>query len=173
MTIGYQSPAGNAMPVRPDEFGPYRFALETLEGCLDEVKPLHAAHWAETEMYRHGLEMNPDYPRVIRSEQAGFFRQYTMRVKETGELVGACGLYLMPSTHTQKLVAQEDSIFVKEEHRGRAAMAFIRYMEDCLWDAGAMEIRMHSKTTNRVGKLLEFIGFSHVANLYVKVRSCP
>ena len=50
----------------PAKFGSQRcgsltFHVERLRTVLPELIPLHDMHWQETEAYRHGLGLNPDY----------------------------------------------------------------------------------------------------------------
>jgi GNAT superfamily N-acetyltransferase len=147
----------------------YALAVERLEDVVSEIHPIHVAHWEETEVHRHGVPLNIDYEYMINAERAGRFMLFTVRSPD-GELVGNCMMYLTRSTHTKKLVAEEDTIFIRKDHRkGRLGIKLIRYVEDVLRAFGVTEIRVTVKTVNRVGDLLQGLGYRHTANQLVKV----
>lgn len=147
----------------------YVFAVERIEHVLHELKPLHEAHWKETESYRHSIPLNADYEYMIESERAGRFVLFTLRAPGK-ELVGNCMMYLTRSTHTRQWVAEEDTIFIHPTHRkGRLGIKFIQYVEEVLSGLGITEIRVTVKTVNRAGDLLQALGYQHTANQLVKV----
>lgn len=152
-----------------DTHADYVLAVERIEDVLGEIKPLHAAHWAETETYRHGIALNADYEYMISSERSGRFMLFTVR-DQANELVGNCMMYLTRSTHTQKWVAEEDTIFIRVDHRkGRLGIKLVRYVESVLRALGVTEIRVTVKTVNRAGVLLKALGYTHTADQLVKV----
>lgn len=150
------------------EYVDYTIQCEYFEEVLDELKPLHRAHWEETEGYRHGVELNPDYNYIINAERSG--RLLLVTVRNEGVVVGNCMMYLTQSTHTKKWVAEEDTIFVHKAHRkGRIGIKLIQYVERVLESLGVTEIRVTVKTVNRVGDLLQALGYQHTANQLIKV----
>lgn len=149
----------------------YTVQIERFEDCLKELRPLHQAHWEETEGYRHGLELNPDYGRIIDYESRGMYRLFTLRAD--GELVGNIGIYFNWSTHTQKKIASEDTLFVRKDHRGKVTKWFHDEVENALKAMGVSEIRITVKMTNRVGKLMQRWGYKPVAVEMVKVYEVP
>src|SRR5687768_7780021 len=94
--------------IRPETCGAFTFAHERLEDIIDEMRPLHQAHWAETEKHRHGIAFNPDYETFCRYERAGRCIVFTLR--EDGRLLGNFSLYLDRSMHTKTLLATEDTL---------------------------------------------------------------
>jgi len=147
----------------------YSLAVERIEDCVDEIKPLHAAHWEETESYRHSLPLNVDYEYMINAERTGRFMLFTLRGPDH-ELVGNCMMYLTRSTHTRQWIAEEDTIFIRKDHRkGRLGIKLIRYVETVLNALGITEIRVTVKTVNRAGDLLRALGYQHTANQLTKV----
>jgi GNAT superfamily N-acetyltransferase len=150
------------------EYVDYVIQHEYLEDVLEEIKPVHQAHWAETEGYRHGIALDPDYEYMINAERTGRFMLFTVR--NNGQLVGNCMMYLTQSTHTRKWVAEEDTIFIDKDHRkGRVGIKLIQYVERVLADLSVTEIRVTVKTVNRVGDLLQALGYQHTANQLIKV----
>lgn len=150
------------------EYVDYTIQHEFLENVLDEIKPVHRAHWEETEGYRHGIALDPDYDYMVNAERTGRFMLFTVRTNK--QLVGNCMMYLTQSTHTRKWVAEEDTIFIDKEHRkGRIGIKLIQYVERVLATLGVTEIRVTVKTVNRVGDLLQALGYQHTANQLIKV----
>lgn len=41
--------------IKPEQHGEFTFAHEKLEDILEEMRPLHEMHWAETGKHRHGI----------------------------------------------------------------------------------------------------------------------
>lgn len=146
----------------------YLAQAELLADIIDEIRPIHHAHWMETEGYRHGLEFNPDYARICGYEQIGQYVLFTLR--HDGELVGNCGIYLNQSTHTGKRIATEDTIFILPEHRkGGTSRWFHDEVEKALISLGVSETRISVKMANRAQKLFERWGYEPVAVELVKV----
>lgn len=158
----------NIEDIPPGEYAQFVICVERIADILEELKPIHAAHWQETERYRHGIALNPDYQYMINAERSGRFMLFTVRSE--GELVGNCMMYLSKSTHTQRWVAEEDTIFILPEYRqGRLGVRLIRYVEDVLRNMGVTEIRVTVKTVNRVGELLQHLGYSHTGNQLTRI----
>ena len=145
------------------------FAVERYADCLEELKRLHAAHWQETEKYRHGLELNPDYAGFLRMEMAGALLLFTIR--RDGELVGQTTMKLFDSMHSQTRVANEDSLFLRADQRGSVfvILSFIRWVADVLGSVGVVEIRVSSKLVNGADKLMVRAGFTPFAIQLVKM----
>lgn len=155
--------------IAPLEMRGFVFAVERYADCLEQLKPLHAAHWLETEKYRHSLPLNPDYAGFLNMEAAG--RLMLVTIRKDGELVGHTTMKLYPSMHSQTLTANEDSLFLRADHRGSlgVALAFIRYAADALERVGVAEIRVSSKIINGADKLLARAGFKPFAIQLVKM----
>ncbi|MDZ7892318.1 MAG: hypothetical protein U5L73_11250 [Rhodoferax sp.] len=143
------------------------FQVERFADIEEEIHPLHVAHYAETEAYRAGVPMNPDYAHFRRCERDGGLLQFTARAQ--GELVGNIRMYLFNNLHTQTLSAKEDTFFMTPAVRkGFSAIRFWQYMERCLQQIGVQEITTDSKLVNQVGRLNTYLGYTHVANVFHK-----
>lgn len=154
--------------IAPVEHEGFVFAVERLEHILEEMKPLHKAHWRETEAHRHGIAFNPDYETFFRYERAG--RAIVFTIRRGGKLLGNFSLYLDRSMHTQTLLATEDTLFLMPEARkGRVAMRFIEYAERGLKQLGVKEISVSVKIVNKAGRFFQMIGYRHVENGLIKV----
>lgn len=155
-----QSPVPENFP-RAEQDG-LTFQVERMRDVVEEIKPLHFAHWQETELYRHGQPFNPDYESFMSSERAGRYMLFTVR--HQGELVGNCAVYVQRCTHTQIWVATEDTLFIRSDHRkGRVGIKFFRYCESILNALGVTEVRFSVKTVNRVWKAWQREGYAITA----------
>ncbi|MDN5882942.1 MAG: hypothetical protein L0H37_11295 [Nitrosospira sp.] len=161
-------PADVIARIQPEAYGDITFSLERIEDIAGEIKPLHRAHWDETEEHRHGLELNPDYETFIRYERAGRYVLFTLRSE--GELLGNCAMYLDTSAHTQTLIATEDTLYLLPEARqGRVAICFVAYIENAMRQVGAKEINITVKTVNKAGRFFRLLGYRHVENGFAKI----
>lgn len=146
------------------------YAVEPLEKCWNEWLKLAALQWAETEGYRHYQTMAPSFDRYNQYDKAGWFVMFTARDGDL--LAGSCGVYLVPSMHTQALIATEDTWFLRKEYRkGRNAIDFYKFGERELVARGAVEITVSSKLIDgepTTGRLLEYLGYDKVAVAYSK-----
>ena len=151
------------------QHGDFTLRAESFRQVLDELKPLHEAHWLETEKFRHGLRLNPDYEAMALRERQGRLLQFTAR--RAGSLVGHLRLYTGLSLHTQTVVAEEDTLYIDPAHRGGfMVMALLRYAEQVLTalHPAGIEIRTNSKVINRADVLMRRMGYQHFANQFVK-----
>jgi hypothetical protein len=154
----------------PETRGTLTFAVESFRDVLEELKPLHAAHFLETERHLAGFKLAPDYDYMAERERMGALLQFTAR-DEAGALVGNLRMYVNRSLHTGELFAQEDTFYLSPPaRRGRNAINFLRYTEGMLRDVvGVTEIRANTKVVNGTHKLLAFMGYEHVANEFIKI----
>lgn len=148
------------------------FRAEKFDDALPELHAMHQEHFAETEVHRAGFAMDPDYDYMRDMERQGKLVQFTARDTETGKLIGNIRMYIQQSLHTGNLYASEDTFYIVPERRsGWTAIRFWRFMEDSVRSIGVREIRTDSKVINKVHKLNEYCGYTHVANKYVKIFS--
>ena len=151
-----------------EEYSGFVFHVERIADLLDEIKPLHMAHWNETEGYRHATPLNADYDTFMAHERAGSYILFTAR--KEGALVGNCAMYLSRSTHTQTMLATEDTLFFLPSVRGGfTALRFQKYIERVLRALGVKEVRVSVKTINNANVLLERMGFTKVSVQYSKI----
>lgn len=149
------------------DYAGYTIRAEKFSDIQDEIHALHLLHWQETEKYRHGLTMNPNYAEFFRRERSGQLIQFTLR--DGDALVGNLRMFVATSIHTQTRYASEDTLFIKPEHRGGfAAVALMRFAEACLLSIGIREIRASSKLVNNAGVLMRRLGYEPFATEFVK-----
>jgi GNAT superfamily N-acetyltransferase len=149
--------------IEPEQCGEFTFAVERMVHIMEEMKPLHQAHWNETETYSHGLALDPDYQTFLQYERAGRYVLFTLR--KDGKLLGNCAMYLCQSTHTQTLLATEDTLYLLPEARkGRTAVRFVSYIERALKQFGVREIKISVKLVNKAGRFFQMVGYKHIEN---------
>ncbi len=152
------------------EFEGYSIQCEPLAAVLPELHALHDAHYAETEKYRAGIPMDPDYEGMKDAEHAGRLIQFTARLKETGELVGNMRVKIYPSSHTQTLVCKEDTLYLLPAHRGGfLAVRLWQFVEAAVVNVvGVREVRFTSKTANKADKMALYMKYEPVGTEFVK-----
>ncbi|MGH8762449.1 MAG: hypothetical protein ACREUR_04365 [Nitrosospira sp.] len=161
-------PAEEIGRIQPENHGGFTFSVERIEDISDEIKPLHRAHWDETEAHRHGLPFNPDYATFIRYERAGRYILFTLRSES--KLSGNCAMYLDKSAHTQTIIATEDTLYLLPRVRkGRVASRFVAYIENALRQLEVKEINITVKTINKAGRFFRLLGYRHVENGLTKI----
>lgn len=145
------------------------YSIEPIGEIWDEFMVLARAHWSETESYRHQNQpLNPSKDRYVQYEKGGWYKEFTAR-NESGELVGHIGMYVMPSMHSQCLVASEDTLYILPEYRkGRNALNLMKYVEAEMRKLGVVEISASTKPVNNAGRLLEYMGYVLATNGYSK-----
>jgi GNAT superfamily N-acetyltransferase len=146
------------------------YDVEPLSVCWPEIEAIGRAHWQETmEYYRGKQPYAPSYDRYNSYDKAGWLITFTARDSETGQMVGYSLMYLVPSMHTQTMIATEDTIFLLPEYRrGRNGLRFHQFIEAELRERGAREIVVTAKPGSAACRLLEHIGFSVINHQYSK-----
>lgn len=160
----------------PREYRGLTFRAESFRAIRGELEPLHEQQWHETERARAGLALRPDYRYAEGMERRGQLLQLTAR-DAAGALVGNIRLYLFRDVHTSTPGAREDTFYLAPHvRRGFVAVRFWQYAEQCLRELGVLEVRSDSKVLHDahgnvirdVGRLNEYLGYTHVANHYLK-----
>lgn len=165
---------GERRPIDTAQFAPlvlgdYTIQVERFAAVLPEMHPLHQLHWLETEGFRHGIALAPDYAACIERDETGGCLQVTLR--HQGQLVGHVRMWVHArSQHTSLPMADEDTLFIRPDHRGgMLAIRLMRYAEACLLALGVREINANSKLANGAGVLMRRLGYKHVAEQFSKV----
>lgn len=153
----------------PQEYRGIVFQVERAEDILEELKPLHEAHFAETEGHRYHLGLDFDYDYLLAGERAGELIQFTAR-DSASRLVGQVRMTVERSIHTQTLFSCEELLYLKPSVRkGFTAVRFIQYVVDrCLRQIGVQEVRTVCKLATGSHRLMEYLGYVHLSNQYIK-----
>lgn len=145
--------------------------IEKVADIEEDLRVIHADHYAETETLYLKSPFDPDYPAWAQLEREGKFVLFTTRV--AGKLVGYLQYYVFWDTHSRHtLIGREDAFYLKPEVRGRGlAPKMLEYAEDILVKLGCKYIGMSSKGPvggPDIGPFLERRGYRPVAIFYSK-----
>jgi GNAT superfamily N-acetyltransferase len=138
-------------------------AIEALADIRDEVWPLLLRNAEET-----GLPADFDWDRYVILENMGVFQAFTARI--AGAIIGYAAFMVTQSMHSRSLrMAVCDTIWVAPEHRRTGAgVRLIRFCEAHYRAAGCGMICIAAKTLNRVGEMLERLGYGESERTYTK-----
>lgn len=152
----------------PMEHRGLTYRAERFRDIVPELHVLHVRHWMETEKFRHGLQLVPDYLAIARDEMVGKLLQFTVR--RGPALVGNLRMYLSKSRHTGVLMAREDTLYVDPTERGgMVGLTLMRYTEKCLLQIGVRQIEADSKLVNKADVLMKRMGYEAVATKFSKL----
>ena len=141
------------------------FAVEPIAEVWDEVVGLAKQHYCETQLYRHSQPFNPSFERYKHYNEAGCYIQFTVR--DAGRMVGYGGAYIMPSMHTQRIIATEDTWYLLPEYRkGWTALKFFRFMQEECRKRGAEDVTLTVPEGIGTGVLCERLGYTKIATVY-------
>lgn len=147
------------------EYRGVTFQAERLADVLDELKPLHQAHFEETEAHHHHLGLDPNYDDMLERERDGRLIQFTAR--KDRELVGHIRMNVLESLHTPSLFATEEVLYLKPEARsGFTAVRFIQFVERALESIGVAEVRTDSKGGSM--RLMQYLGYQPISTKFYK-----
>jgi hypothetical protein len=157
-----------SLGIAPMEYKGVTFAVERIADIQKEIAPLHDMHWRESESFRHGLPLSPNYSQWIADERAGSFILFTVR--ELGILMGYCQVYVTTSNHTGTKICNEDALFLHPGvRRGLICAQFAKYSESVVKRLGVREVRLSVKVTNEIWKLWERMGYQRTGYELVKI----
>jgi GNAT superfamily N-acetyltransferase len=151
--------------------GKVAIGLEKFTDMKEEIRPLHAAHYAETETKYQNEDFNPNYEAYYDMEKDGRFVCFTVRLG--WQMVAYLQYYVFRDVHTKDVLqAREDAFFVHPLARGnKIAPQLLAYAEDALKVLGCQYAGMTSKApvgAPDIGPFLEKRGYKPVAVYYVK-----
>lgn len=151
--------------------GPLTIGIERFSDMLDDIAPLHEAHYQETEVEYLEAEFDPNYEHYISMEADGRFVVFTVRMGV--QMVGYLQYYVFRDLHARGLLtAREDAFFLHPLVRGkRLAPRILAYAEDALHALGCNHVGMTSKApvgAPDIGPFLESRGYKRVAVYYAK-----
>lgn len=144
------------------------YQAERLSESWTEVEPLLRNHWREIAHYQD-ISLDPDKEAYAMLENAGALRCYSMR-DEAGALVGYVAFFVRMNMHYRSsLQAVQDVLYVDPAHRRTmAGIRLIKFAECSLAAEGVQVVYHHVKCTNRVGELLERLGYELIDRVYGK-----
>lgn len=142
------------------------FNVETVDECLEEIKPLLYAHWEEIAWYKDQVKLNPDYDVYYKLEEQGVLHIVTARDNDV--LIGYYISFVHPNPHYKNtLFAVNDILFVHPDYRGGStAYRMFKYAFAALKELGAVIITIHMKTDAPFEALCEALGMEKQEYLF-------
>ncbi len=143
-----------------------------LKDSVEDIRPLHAAHYAETEpAYKHHTA-GFNYPHYVACDEAGSVRCFGARLVDSQQLIAYLMVYIGPSAHDSSVIASDDGYYIMPEYRGSGlARRLLQYSEKRLKELGVDYFLMSSRAVSggaNVGLLFEDEGFKPFAVAYSK-----
>ena len=153
-------------PVYTQRRGVY-YQAERVSLLWEEAEPILREHWEEIARYKD-IPLAPDKEAYAGLEAAGQLRCYTVR--DGYRMVGYAAFIVRRGLHYQgSLQAAQDVLYVDPGYRaGMTGVKLIRYAEQRLAAEGVQVVYHHAKRTNKVGQLLERLGYEFVEGIYAK-----
>lgn len=146
----------------------YRINIERFEEAYPDVEPLCRAHYDEMQMRLAGLGVfYPDYnPRLdayVAADKIGELVFFVTRTIE-GEAIGYSSVWITRDLHNSELVSQEDTIYIRRDHRNGIGRKLTKFILSYLQESGVKRAHVGTMTDPRVVKMCERLGFRHIAH---------
>lgn len=149
----------------------YTFSVEHMRRNFDELWPLYQLHYAEMQerLANDGVIIAPLKPRLdeyFKAADAGYLVNLVVRT-DAGEPVGYCNVYVTADMHNSETIAQEDTVFVRKEHRNGIGKKLVQFGLEELRKRGVKRLHVQAMTDLRVEKLWKRMGFKPVATAMI------
>ena len=144
------------------------YQQEFLVNIQKELELLLTDHWEDVAVNKDVIKLNPDWDAYHNLEDSGALKIFTVRVDE--KLVGYFVVILRNHIHYKDhLYAFNDALFLKHEYRrGLTGAKLMKFAEKCLKDDQVSVLVVNTKRHKPFDGLLEWLGYSHVENVYSK-----
>lgn len=145
-----------------------KYAVETLDECLEEMKPILKAHYEEVAMYQDKVPLAPDYDKYYALEEMGVFHIVTVR--DSGTLIGYFLSIVTPNLHySENLYAVNDILYLHKDYRSLGVgQKMFAFAEDRLKELGVSVIAIHMKTALPFDPLCKGMGYDYAERNYTK-----
>jgi GNAT superfamily N-acetyltransferase len=144
------------------------YQQEFLINIQKELELLLTDHWEDVAVNKDVIKLNPDWDAYHNLEDSGALKIFTVRVDE--KLVGYFVVILRNHIHYKDhLYAFNDALFLKHDYRkGLTGAKLMKFAEKCLKDDQVSVLVVNTKRHKPFDGLLEWLGYSHVENVYSK-----
>lgn len=146
----------------------YTIKLEKFAPTYAEMEPIYKQHYEEMRNRLEGLGIpysayNPRLDQYSKASEEGWMLLFIVRHK--GKACGHCNIYITNDMHNNDLIAQEDTIYMLKEHRGRGiGVDLIKTVHNELKNRGVRRLNITTGTDLKVASLLERMGYKHSAH---------
>lgn len=146
----------------------YRINLEKFGEAYADIEPLCRRHYEEMRerLASEGMHY-PDYnPRLNAykaANEAGELVLFVVRTAD-GEAVGHSSIWIAYDMHNGELISQEDTIYIRPDHRKGIGRTLTRVILGYLKMRGVKRANVTTMTDLRVSKMCARLGFKHTAH---------
>lgn len=145
----------------------YTFAIESFADTYGEMQPLYRTHYAEMEkrLAGEGINIspyNPDVAAYTRAQEDGRLTLFIVRTA-AGEPIGYSSIYISRDMHNQDLIATEDTVFVRADHRKGVGRMLVKAILAYLRNRGCKRAFITATTDPRAVTLWRRLGFRPMA----------
>jgi GNAT superfamily N-acetyltransferase len=145
----------------------YTIRQESVLENTPELLPLYAQHYTEMQerLAKQGIEIpdfNPRLDAYFKAAVDGYFLNFVART-EQGEPVGYCNVYLTNDMHNGDLIAKEDTVFVRQDHRKGLGKKIVQFGLEELRKRGVTRLIVQATTDPRIVHLWKRMGFKEAA----------
>jgi len=144
----------------------YVMTVEKFTDTYLELEPLYREHYAEMveRLEGQGFTYSPYNPRLheygAACENGSLI---TIVLRQEGVACGYINVYVVRDMHNQDLIAQEDTIFVRKDHRNGVGKKLVQFGLEELKRRGVKRLLVSAMTDLRVAKLWGRMGFREAA----------
>lgn len=153
-------------------FKDYEIGQISVGDSVEDLKKLHAIHYAETETHYKHHTVQVNYPHFIACEARGSLFCFGAHTVDSKQLVAYLFMYLSPSAHDTSMVASADMFFLLPEHRGSGvARRLLQVAQTKLKERGADYMIVTDKSplgAPHLKMLFESEGYAQMAIAYSK-----
>lgn len=134
-----------------------------------EIGLLITKHWEEIALNKDTIKLNPDWEAYKQLEDSGILKIFTARDNDL--LVGYFVVLVRNHIHYKDhLFAVNDILYLSPEYRkGRVGLSLIKFTENCLKEDNVSVLVVNTKCHKPFDSLLEYLGFTHIENIYSKL----
>ena len=135
-----------------------------------KLEHLYKQHYSEMtqRLKSQGIDYSPYNPRMDQYEAAsrgGWLLTFVLLLDDFP--IGYCNVYLTNDMHNGDLIAQEDALFVLQEHRNGIGKKLVQFVLEDLRRRGVKRALVSAVTDLRVAKLWSRMGFKELATQMV------
>jgi GNAT superfamily N-acetyltransferase len=147
---------------------PITYQQESLVTCEEDAKELLVQHWEEIALNKELIKLNPDWPAYYKLEEVGALKVFTARSE--GNLVGYFVVICRPHLHyVDHVFAFNDVLYLNKSYRkGLTGAKLMKFAEKCLKEDGVSVMIVNTKRHKPFDSLLQWLGYTHVENIYSK-----
>lgn len=147
---------------------PITYQQEFLDTVEKDIKPLIEEHWEEIALNKFSIKLNPDWEAYHNLQENGVLKIFTAR--SDAALIGYFVVLIRKHIHYKDhIFSANDVLFLKQEYRkGLTGAKLMKFAEKCLKEDGVSVLVVNTKRHKPFDGLLEWLGYSHVENVYSK-----